>query len=243
MSQYQVIAPVYKKLMSHVDYSMWASYLLETLAKHDHTPAKALEMAGGTGDLAEHLNLKIPQLIGSDLNLRMTDQMKPEFFQHRLCLDMTAIPFQDGYFDTLFALYDSVNYLTEWDELESFFESSARVLSRDGLLVFDTVTELNSVKYFEDALDFEEYTEGDLVREAWYDHENQLQFTRFIYYKEDNGVFHKTEEEHIQKIWHEGEVRELAESLGFEVLARYDGFSHDDMSSDSERIHWVLKKL
>lgn len=242
-TDYQIIAPVYQKLMSHVDYSMWAEYLLKCFELNKHQPSRVLELAGGTADLAQELQGKFEYFVGSDLHPQMVAQQDAKLFDERLCLDMANIPLAKDSFDTLFCLYDSFNYLCLPEEKQGFFESAFKVLSPGGLLVFDSVTEHNCLEYFADSLDYEEWTEGDLVREAWYDEENCLQHTRFIFYTtQDQVSWMKSTESHLQKIWNIDQIKESVQSVGFEIEAIYDGFTHEDIHDKTERMHWVLRK-
>lgn len=174
----------------------------------------------------------------------MTQQQSSEFFDGLVTMDMTQIPFQTGYFDTVFCLYDSVNYLLDMSSLDQYFSETSRVLQVKGLLIFDIVTEVNSLSYFHETLDYEEFTQGDLVRESFYDENNSMQYTKFIYYRhQEANRYLKLEEEHKQRIWTQDEIKQSLTRSGYEILAQYDGFGFESPTKETERIHWVLRKM
>lgn len=249
MGSYQNIAPYYSRIMSHVDYTMWAGLLLTYMDEIKHTPQNLLELAGGDGKLAHILKEYVSKYTLTDLSSEMLAQSTHE---DKVECDMRDIPFDDSSLDTLLTIYDSVNYLVEIGDLELHFKEAARVLSQSGVYIFDSVTQVNCKTYFQDYLDFEEHDDADIIREGWYDDQSQIQMTRFIIYQKDKVAvsdkqssqgIQKIEETHQQKIWSEDEIRLAAENSGFKILNKYCGFTTELADEKSERIHWVLKKI
>ena len=68
MSSFGPVAPFYDQLMASVPYSMWVSYYQLLLAHQDIYPKRLLDVACGTGILAELLHAEAYEVTGFDLS-------------------------------------------------------------------------------------------------------------------------------------------------------------------------------
>ncbi|MDO8212821.1 class I SAM-dependent methyltransferase [Conexibacter sp. CPCC 206217] len=139
---YEQLAPVYDRFTDSYDHDGWVARL-ETLARsHGLTGRRALDVACGTGKSFAPLLARGYDVWACDLSPAMVDRARTSgaLDPGRVTVaDMRALP-ELGAFDLVTCLDDAVNYLLDADELAAAFASAARLLSADGVYVFDTNT-------------------------------------------------------------------------------------------------------
>ncbi len=105
------------------------------------------------------------------------------------------------------------------------------------MFIFDQVTPLNSTNadnVFEDEGSIGETTYS---RTSEYDPEHRIHRTTFEIQAPEGRFF----EEHVQRIWTQGEVDAIAEGSPLVAVVAYDGFTLQPPGNSSERIHRVLR--
>jgi ubiquinone/menaquinone biosynthesis C-methylase UbiE len=241
---YSLFAKAYDYSMEHVDYQKWSRYVFRILKERNPEGGTLLELATGTGSMLKATSdraIKNWSIIQSDLSpqmIKIASSTSP-----RLCLDMRSISFSDSSLDAVVCLYDSVNYMVEEDDLRLYFSECARVLNPNGTLVFDTVTEQNSLTWYFDGSEWEEFEEGLLLRSFQYDEEERLQHTQFrLLERNSKGLYKEQQEFHCQKMWDKEEIIEIAVSQGLSLVQCFSGFSKREPGERTERIQWVFAK-
>jgi SAM-dependent methyltransferase len=243
--KYQALAPVYDRLMNHVEYDEWTDLINKIIGKFCSTDHPTiLELGGGTGILAQKLLQSGFSYYGSDLSFPMCEQAIKKKIPF-ICADCRNIPVKIN-FDFLIFLYDGINYLQTLSDYTQLFSEAFNILNNNGLFLFDITTEANSIKYFLDYFDFEDYKDISFVRHSFYDLKNTLQFNEFtIFYRSTSNpdLFIKANEKHIQKVFSAKEIENIIPADKFKVIGIWDNFSFKKYSSKSERIHFLLKKI
>lgn len=149
---YDRFAPVYDEANAANNYEMWlGEVLLSELEKHGLRTGWALDVGCGTGRAFEPLLARGWQVVGSDLSSGMLAEAKRKFGSAVPLLEHDARDLppispgpghpEEAAFDLVLLLNDVINYMTEFEELESVFKGIRRNLNRDhGLFVFDANT-------------------------------------------------------------------------------------------------------
>ncbi|NLE01719.1 MAG: class I SAM-dependent methyltransferase [Fibrobacter sp.] len=243
--KYEALAPVYDRLMNHVEYDEWVVLIDNVLQKFcQNKNPSILELGGGTGILAGKLLSSGYSYIGSDLSFSMCKQALLKGIPF-VCSDCRHIPI-DKIFDLIIFLYDGINYLQTLNDYSILFSEVYNHLSVNGLFLFDITTETNSVKYFMDYFDFEDYEDISFVRHSFYDMKNSLQFNEFTIFQRDSqnkNFFRKANEKHIQKVYSVKNIESIIPLDKFKIIGIWDNFSFKKYSQKSERIHFLLKKI
>lgn len=103
-----------------------------------------LDLACGTGALAERLSMDFAEVVGVDLSEPMLAQARIRY------ATFSAVQFHKGdfrgfhlnhQFDAAICAFNSLNYLKDEGELRQVFDAVAKHLRPGGLFVFDTMTE------------------------------------------------------------------------------------------------------
>jgi SAM-dependent methyltransferase len=221
-TSYQIIAPYYDWIMSHVDYTQWAEYILSLLKKYRCIPKAILELGAGTCSFLK------------------TNRFPA---QAMAVVNALAIPFKSR-FDLCIMIYDSINYLLNEKEMEKCLREVHGALKHKGLFIFDITTEFNSKVFFQDDLEYEEKDDCAVIRQSWYDKKHKLQHNDFIYFiNTENETYKREQESHVQRIYTLSEMQKIIDRAPFVLKGLFDNFSLKTAGPQSERVHYVLQKI
>jgi SAM-dependent methyltransferase len=141
---YEALAPAYDALTADYAHGPWIERIVALAREHGLRGRRAVDLACGTGrSSAPLLDLGFT-LTAADASpamaRRAADRLGPGADVH--VADLRLLP-DLGPFDLATCLCDSVNYLTEEDDLAAAFEGISRILAPGGLLAFDVNTLVN----------------------------------------------------------------------------------------------------
>jgi SAM-dependent methyltransferase len=139
---YERLAPVYDRFTDSYDHDGWVQRLESLARSHGLRGTRALDVACGTGKSFAPLLRRGYDVWACDLSPAMVAHARRagKLDPSRVTVeDMRELP-ELGAFDLVTCLDDAVNYLLDARELAAAFASVARVLSPDGVYVFDTNT-------------------------------------------------------------------------------------------------------
>ena len=235
--QYEVIPLIYDHIMSNLDYDAWADYLLEIVDSYCTKSRTVLEIAAGTGKIANILNSKFPLYFTTDLSLSML-KVNTNKKLKKICCDMTALPFSCK-FDVILCAFDSINYLTSVEKLSAFFNEIRNSLSDDGIFTFDAALEQNSIKHARSFNIKDKYRDIKYTQRSVYDNKARVHKNTFTFTMKDGS---EIVEVHKQKIYPFELYFKLIDKAGLYVADCLDAFSFDKGTPDSDRIQFILKK-
>jgi SAM-dependent methyltransferase len=234
---YKNISFIYSHLMRSIDYEKWAGYIFELSNQLKRKPENILEIACGTGKIAEILNKKFKNYITCDYSLHMLNQFRSNSIS-RVCADMTALPFNYE-FDFIFSTFDSINYITSRTSLQKFFNEVGKCLSEEGSLTFDVSLEKNSLKYVRYLNRSGKYNGILFNQKSNYNKKNRIHYNYFEITFSDGTM---VKEVHKQKIYRFNDYFDLIDKTSLYVSKCYDTFTFKPASSESERVQFVLKR-
>jgi SAM-dependent methyltransferase len=241
---YTALAPLYDRIMSHVDYTAWLRLVKGILSKYsDAADPLVFEAGGGTGTLGAALRREGVRYQGSDLYFAMAREARRKGLGY-LVADIRSLPVKAA-FDMVIFLYDGINYLPDIDQYGALFREVHRVLNTDGLFLFDITTEYNSLRYFRDYFESDEYGDGSYLRHSHYDPGTRTQYNDFVISRGNAGApgrIEKLKERHVQKVFPADTVAGRVPPSLFEVLGMWDGFTRRRFTPSSERVHFLLRK-
>lgn len=251
---YSALAAGYDVVMQHVDYALWAEYVLELIDAHAPHARSVIELGCGTGSLALEVQERAHEITGEERGFRYlaTDgagemirvaEAKARMagtaigdlrFEQREFFDSV----EGETFDVVLLLYDGLNYLLEEEEVEVLLRRMAALANPRGIVIVDQSTPANSLNNEEYFADEGKVGDFAFVRRSQYDRERRLHITEFdLTVEGENFVEH-----HIQRAYTYGEMLALISRSPLTVEAAYDGFSADPAGDEAERIHWVLRR-
>ncbi len=152
MEAYTSFAYVYDTFRDNVPYGEWARHIREKLCEHGVTDGIVLDLGCGTGTMTERLAGYGYDMIGVDnseemLELAMEKKTESGYDILYLLQDMRGFELY-GTVRAVVSVCDSVNYITEPDELEEVFRLVNNYLDPKGIFLFD----FNTVHKYRDVI-------------------------------------------------------------------------------------------
>ena len=139
---YERLAPVYDDFTDGYDHDGWIGRLERIARNHGAKGPRVLDVACGTGKSFTPLLERGYDVWACDISPAMVERARrcPGVDPERvLVADMRDLP-EVGAFELVTCLDDAVNYLLSVEDLVAAFGSVARLLTPDGVYLFDTNT-------------------------------------------------------------------------------------------------------
>lgn len=246
MNIYNRFASIYDELMMDFNYEDWFSYIEEIFNEYDKKPKNVLEMACGTGNLSYYLAKKGYDLTCFDLSEEMLSQAyeKLRKFKNVKLIRQNMIDFNlKGSFTAIISICDSINYITEKEDLLKTFKNVWNHLEDDGIFIFD-INSYYKLKYIIGNNTFVEDREDVFYTwQNYYDENKDIcEFYLTFFYSEDGECYERFDEEHKERAYKLDEIIELLQQSGFRDVNYFQAFTLEKPVETTERINFVAKK-
>ncbi len=246
MEAYSNLSKVYDVFMDNVDYKKWGKYLYSLLKEFDINEGLILDLGCGTGNICEYLSGKKYDMIGVDNSsemLSIAQEKNVKLKKDILYLNQDMRDFElYGTVRAVISNCDSLNYITNLKELIKVFKLVNNYLDPKGIFIFDMNTGYKYEK-IGDSVIAENREETSFIWENSYNkkkHLNRYDLTLFL--KEEDDLYRKKEEVHIQKAYSIDEVKSALMKSGLEFVNCYDCFTKEEPRLDSERLHFIARE-
>lgn len=251
MEAYTSFASVYDTFMDNVPYGEWGTYIHSLLCRYGVKDGLVLDLGCGTGTMTEILAGFGYDMIGVDnsgdmLELAMEKRLASGHDILYLLQDMREFELY-GTVRAVVSVCDSVNYITEPEELAEVFRLVNNYLDPGGIFLFDFNTEYKYREVMGDCTIAEDRGDCSFIWDnCYYEEEkiNEYDLTLFIREgSDDNGaLYRKYRETHFQRGYTLEEIRELLSSAGLVFQAAYDMDTGEAAWEKSERICVIARE-
>lgn len=255
MEAYTSFAAVYDTFMDNVPYEEWGEYIQSMLCKYGVKDGIVLDLGCGTGTMTEILSGYGYDMIGVDnsedmLELAMEKRMRSGHDILYLMQDMQEFELY-GTVRAAVSVCDSVNYVTEPEELEQVFRLVNNYLDPDGIFLFDFNTDYKYREIMGDCTIAEDRGECSFIWDNYYyenERINEYDLTLFIRepmpetQEQTPQLYRKYKETHYQRGYTLEEVRTLLENAGLVFVTAYDMDTKGNPSDTSERIFVIARE-
>ncbi len=242
MEAYTDFAKVYDTFMDETPYEEWCAYLKQKLSEEGITDGLILELGCGTGTLTQMLEDAGYDMIGVDNSMEMLEEAnrkKAEEGRNILYLLQDMQEFElYGTVRAVVCACDSINYLTEREDVVQCFKLVNNYLDPKGLFLFDFNTVHKYRDVIGDTVIAENREDCSFIWENYFDEEsciNEYDLTLFIE-EPESGLYEKHVETHYQRGYELAEMRACLEEAGLEFVAAFDDYTKQAAGNDSERI-------
>lgn len=248
MDAYTSFASVYDTFMDNIPYEEWAEYLVALLKEHQVEEGLVLDLGCGTGSMTELLAQAGYDMIGIDnaeemLEIAIEKREKSGHDILYLLQDMREFELY-GTVRAIVSICDSVNYITEEDELVEVFRLVNNYLDPKGMFIFDFNTTYKYKEVLGDRVIAEDREECSFIWNNYYYEEekiNEYELSLFIR-EEDSDLYRKFQETHFQRAYDLKTMKELIEESGLEYITAYDAFTRNAPTETSERIYVIARE-
>ncbi len=246
METYSEFAGVYDMFMDNIPYREWGEYLIDLLKEYEINDGLLLDLGCGTGTMTEILSEAGYDMIGVDnademLNIAISKREQSGHDILYLNQDMREFELY-GTVRGIVSICDSINYITEEDDLLQVFKLVNNYLDIGGLFIFDLNTEYK-YRQIGDATIAENREEGSFIWENNYYEEdmiNEYDLTLFI--RGEDGRYDRYMENHLQRAYPLDRVKELIKEAGLEFVTAYDAFTREPVKAESERVYVIARE-
>lgn len=258
MEAYTSFARVYDTFMDNVPYEEWADFIIEILREYGIQEGRVLDLGCGTGSITRLLYQAGYDMLGTDLSeemLQIALEKQPkelEAFEEQrkegagilyLQQDMRELEIYPKVCAVV-SCCDCINYILEPQELLETFLGVKASLREDGIFFFD----FNTTHKYRDVIGettiAEDREDCSFIWDNYYyeDEEiNEYELTLFIKEGDEENLYRKYQETHLQRGYILEEIQNLLKEAGFTVLQIYDDYTKEAVTKDSERICLVAR--
>ncbi len=248
MDAYTSFASVYDTFMDNIPYEEWADYLIELLKEYGIQDGLVADLGCGTGNMTELLAQAGYDMIGIDnaeemLEIAMEKRAKSGQDILYLLQDMREFELY-GTVKAIVSICDSVNYITEEEDLLEVFRLVNNYLDPQGIFVFDFNTVYKYREILGDQTIAEDREDCSFIWDNYYYEEetiNEYELSLFIK-EQDTDLYRKYQETHIQKAYDLETICRLIEEAGLEYMTSYDAFTRNAPTDESERIYVIARE-
>ncbi len=245
---YSEFAWIYDECMDNVPYEEWVAFLVKRLTENGLTEGIVADLGCGTGETTWRLSDAGYDMIGVDSSEEMLEIAREKeydrngmsiLYLHQDLREMELF----GTVGAFVSVCDTMNYLTTKEDLTKVFRLVNNYLEREGLFVFD----MKSTRYYREVLGehtrVEHLEEGTLIWENSFDSgSGRNEYALTIYLENEDGLYERSEEEHVQQAYSIEEVRHCLEEAGMEFVAVYADYSDEPGTEEAMRLVFVAKE-
>lgn len=260
MEAYQDFAYVYDEFMDETPYEEWAERIHELIKKYGISKPErntkdvleseknlVVDLGCGTGTLTELLYQKGYDMIGVDnsdsmLGIAMAKRAESGDEILYLLQDMRELELYSTV-GTVISVCDCVNYILEEEELLEAFSLVNNYLYPKGIFIFDFNTEYKYREVIGDTTIAENREDCSFIWENYYDEEeciNQYDVTIFV--QEEEGLFRRFTETHLQRGYTVEEMKRLVTAAGLTLEVMMDADTNGAVTDRSERVLVVARE-
>lgn len=260
MNAYTGFSSSYDLFMDNIPYDDWSRYLIELLKEYNIDNGIVLELGCGTGNITERLAKEGYDMIGIDNSYDMLDVAMEKKFDSELdilylCQDMREFELY-GTVAAIVSVCDSMNYITEYNDLVQVFKLANNYLDPDGLFIFDLNTRYKYMQIGDKTIAENREKASFIWENTFYEEENinEYELTIFQQIESDENsstdtdddtnipLYEKYTETHYQRAYTLDEIKSALKDAGMSYITSYNAFTHDPVSEDNERIYVIAKE-
>ena len=244
---YDAFAGVYDPFMDNIPYDVWAARLTEILKENGIADGLVCDLGCGTGSMTELLARAGYDMIGIDLSDRMLQaalEKREAGGYDILYLQQDMREFElYGTVRAVVCVCDSINYISDTDDLLRVFRLVNNYLDPGGLFLFDFRTDAAYAAIGSRTI-AENRDEGSLIWENEYDPDTRINtYALTLFLPEGDGLYRKEEELHRQRAYAPEEIRALLEEAGLAPLSFFDGYTARPAGGRSERVLAAAREI
>ncbi len=245
MEEYTDFAFLYDEFMEDTPYDEWCVFICDILKSRGITDGLVCDLGSGTGEMTVRLKEKGYDMIGIDNSesmlaiARAKDDSTDILY---LLQDMREMELY-GTVRAIVSVCDSLNYITDFDDLVHVFKLCNNYLDPEGVLIFDFNTRFKYEEVIGDDTIAETREDASFIWENSFDPETSLnEYDITFFTKEESGLYRRFTETHIQRGYTLSEIKEAIKKAGMIFEEAYDDYTGSPADDESERITVIARE-
>ena len=241
---YGDFAYVYDALTDDVEYQKRADYVEKLIEKHLGRKDNLIcDLGCGTGTVCTILQKRGHDCIGIDNSPAMLSVAAEKNTDNAvLYLNQDICEFElYGTVDVFLSMLDTINYVTDPEDVEEIFRLVENYLNPGGVFIFD----VNTLHKFENILgDSTMVSEEKGIFFSWdnYYEDDLLDFELNFFVDNGDGTYKRFRENHTQRYYSAEFLKEQAKKAGLTFVGHYGDLKDCEPSLEEEREFFVFKK-
>lgn len=226
MSSYEILAEYYDKFTMDVNYIDWVNFYKKILNKYDIKPNVVLDLGCGTGTLTYLMSENYIDIIGIDSSVDMLSvAVQKESDNKPLFINQSMWNFKiHTNVDFCYSSLDSINYITNNEDLIRVFKTVFKYLNTGGLFIFD----INSEEKFEKMSGKAFVRDADDVFLVWEtDLDERICTHHFNFFIKNNNSWDRFEEIHTEKAYSIDYIYDILSEIGFSDIIIYENITDE----------------
>ena len=245
MNGFETLAQYYDRFVG-ADYEKIIGFIDRNIKKYLPAASLICDIGCGSGTVTLGLLEKGYDMIGIDGSIEMlaeamdkrancTNGEKALF----LCQQLPEFELY-GTVDAIVSTLDTVNYITDENDLDRLFYWFRNYLNPNGILIFD----INTLYKYRSLLDghCEVYEEQDVFCSWRSDFEEELCSHQLTFFTKCGDLYERREEEQQQRYYSPEQIESLLKKYHFELLGIYDDYTEATPETQTQRFTYIAKK-
>ncbi|MBQ1992809.1 MAG: class I SAM-dependent methyltransferase [Clostridia bacterium] len=248
MLSYSYFADYYDNLTNNVDYKAYAEYILELCKRYNHDTGITLDLACGTGSLTVLLKQMGVDIYGVDASAEMLSVAQ----EKALNADISGMLFLRqkmqkldlyGTIDTCICTLDSINHVTNIENVQKAFEKVSFFMNPKALFIFD----VNTLYKHKEILGNNTFVyDTEQVFCVWQNTICEDGVTVDIaldFFENLDGMYRRYSEDFKERAYSHEEICSMLEKAGFKLLDVFGEMTFEAPGADSQRNIYIAEKI
>ncbi len=245
---YSQFSAFYDILMNDADYKNRAEYIKHLFEKFGAFPTLMLDLACGTGAFSNEFARDNVSVIGVDcspemLSIARENSGKQGYDVLYLCQRADELDLY-GTVDGAICCLDSINHITDYEELSNAFKKVSLFLEEDKLFIFDVNTPYKHEKVLADNTFVIEEDNLFCVWDNNYDEDTKITNINLDFFLcDDDGKYERKSDYIEERAYTQDEISKALLAAEFKIEAIYGDFTEEAPKADTERAVYVARKV
>ena len=243
---YEDFSRFYDLLTDNVEYKKRADYFCRLLSLCGINGGIMLDLACGTGSISVEMAKKGFDVIGVDSSIGMLNAARQKVYESGEQILLLNQSMDDidlfGTVDCAVCVLDSINHLSDSEQVKRTFEKVYLFMNPGGAFAFDVNT---LYKHKNILADNSFVYDLDELYCVWQNNFNEADGSVDIsldFFEEEDGVYYRSGESFTEKAYELDDIRKWLEESGFEVIGIYDDMTTESVHPETERAVFLAKK-
>ena len=239
MSSYSFFAKYYDELTQNVEYSRRADYFSALLLSCGIESGTVLDLACGTGSLTVELARRGYDMIGVDASGDMLCRAQNKAFESGvspmfLCQRMQELDLY-GTVDAAVCSLDSINHLTDEEDVRRTFERLRLFVAPGGVFIFDVNTVYKHKNVLGDNAFVYEYPDVFCVWQNSFNGQDNTVDIELDFFEKSGETYKRRSENFSERAYEIDFLKSLLDKTGFDTEFVFDDMSREPLRADSQR--------